>query len=151
MLKTQICVTRPHELWTSMSCRYKWNYGRPNITVPQSVKNFYDKLVNSRYSMPTLRQQLFSRLSMRYFLDNEESNSGRFQNLSAAMPRVGSFHFPVEEMMGVSPWDKATQCETGHCVKLRVFGYINYNTHNTLRNYISYTCSSFLNIFQCCR
>jgi hypothetical protein len=51
--------------------------------------------------MPALRQQLFSRSSTRYFLDNEESNPGRFQNLSAAKPRVGSFHLLVEEMLGV--------------------------------------------------
>jgi hypothetical protein len=79
------------------------------------VKHFDDKLVNSRQSMPALRQkQLFLHLSI-FFLDSEVSNPGRYQNLPAAMPRVGSFHLPIEKMLGV--W-KSTPGTKRRSVKL---------------------------------
>ena len=34
----------------------------------------------------------------KYFSDNEDSNPGRCQNLSAARPKEASFLFPVEKI-----------------------------------------------------
>jgi len=54
-----------------------------------------------------MTKKLFLHLSI--FWDNEESNPGKFQNISAAMPKMGSYHFPVEKMLGVWVFSLATK------------------------------------------
>jgi len=48
-------------------------------------------------------------LHLNIFLENEESNPGKLQNLSAAMPKVVSYHFPVENMLRVWVFSPGTK------------------------------------------